>query len=213
MNIIEQLQKTVIEGLPEQARELATQTLEADIAPLVAIDKALNPAMQIVGDRYESGEYFIPDLVMAAEAMKGAMEVFEPVLIERQEQRQVLGTVVIGTVEGDIHEIGKSLVGTMLSASGFKVHDLGVDVTAGEFVKQVQETGANIVGLSALLTTTMRNQEAVIEALQEAGLREQIVVVIGGAPTSPDWAQTIGADAYAENANEAVGIVKQLVGV
>ena len=211
--VLEQLRKTVIKGLPDQARELATQALASNVTPLTAIEEALNPAMQIVGDKYESGEYFIPDLVMAAEAMKGAMQVFEPVLIERQEQREVLGTVVIGTVEGDIHEIGKSLVATMLAASGFQVHDLGVDVPASEFVKQVQEKGANVVGLSALLTTTMRNQEAVIEALKEAGLREQVVVVIGGAPTSPDWAQTIGADGYAENANEAVGVVRQLVGV
>ncbi len=208
---LQQLEKAVIEGLPDQARELATQALEADVAPLTAIEEALNPAMQIVGDKYESGEYFIPDLVMAAEAMKGAMELFEPVLVERQEQRQVLGTVVIGTVEGDIHEIGKSLVATMLSAAGFQVHDLGVDVPASQFVQQVQETGANVVGLSALLTTTMRNQEAVIEALAEAGLRERVKVVIGGAPTSPDWAQTIGADGYAENANEAVEVVRQLI--
>jgi len=212
-DILKQLQQAILAGEPDQARELAAQALEASIAPLTAIEKALNPGMEIVGERYESGEYFIPDLVMAAEAMKGAMEVFEPVLIERQEQRQVLGTVVIGTVEGDIHEIGKSLAATMLSAAGFQVHDLGVDVPANEFVKRVQETGANVVGLSALLTTTMRNQEAVIEALEEAGLREQVKVVIGGAPTSPDWAQTIGADAYAENANEAVGVVKQLLGM
>ncbi len=211
--ILEQLEEIVIKGIPDQARELATQTLESGVAPLTAIEEALNPGMQIVGDKYESGEYFIPDLVMAAEAMKGAMEVFEPALMARQEQRQVLGTVVIGTVEGDIHEIGKSLVATMLSAAGFQVHDLGVDVPAGEFVERVQETGANVVGLSALLTTTMRNQEAVIEALKEAGLREQVLVIIGGAPTGPEWAQTIGADAYAENANEAVGVVKQLLGV
>ena len=183
------------------------------MAPLTVIDDALNPAMQIVGDKYESGEYFIPDLVMAAEAMKGAMAVLEPVLIERQEQREVLGDVVIGTVEGDIHEIGKSLVGTMLTASGFQVHDMGVNVSASEFVERVKETGANVVGLSALLTTTMRNQEAVIEALKEAGLRERVKVIIGGAPTSPDWAQTIGADAYAENANEAVDVVKGLLEV
>ncbi|RLC71880.1 MAG: cobalamin-binding protein [Chloroflexi bacterium] len=211
--VLTQLQEAVIKGLPDQAQELATQALGDDVAPLTAIDEALNPAMQIVGDKYESGEYFIPDLVMAAEAMKGAMAVIEPVLIERQEKRQVLGTVVIGTVEGDIHEIGKSLVGTMLSASGFQVHDMGVDVPASKFVERVKETGANVVGLSALLTTTMRNQETVIEALQEAGLREQVKVIIGGAPTSPDWAQTIGADGYAENANETVGIVRQLLGV
>ncbi|MBE9471900.1 MAG: corrinoid protein [Chloroflexi bacterium] len=211
--ILKQLQEAVILGEPDQARELAAQVLEAGIVSLTAIEEALNPGMQVIGDRFESGEYFIPDLMMAAEAMKGAMAVFEPALMARQEQRQVLGTVVIGTVEGDIHEIGKSLVGTMLSAAGFQVHDLGVDVPAGEFVERVQETGANVVGLSALLTTTMRNQEAVIEALKEAGLREQVLVIIGGAPTGPEWAQTIGADAHAENANEAVGVVKQLLGV
>lgn len=210
--ILKQLQDIVIIGQPDQAPELARQALEAGIAPLTAIEEALNPAMQIVGERFESGEFFIPDLVMSAEAMKAAMGVFEPELMARQERRQVLGTVVIGTVEGDIHEIGKSLVATMLGAAGFQVHDLGVDVPASEFVKQVQETDANVVGLSALLTTTMRNQETVIEALNEAGLRDRVKVVIGGAPTSPDWAETIGADAYAENANEAVAVVKRLLG-
>jgi corrinoid protein of di/trimethylamine methyltransferase len=213
MKVLEQLHESVIIGEPDRAKELATQVLETGVAPLTAIDEALNPAMEIVGEKYENAEYFIPDLVMSAEAMKAAMAVFEPELIARQEKRQVLGTVVIGTVEGDIHEIGKSLVATMLSAAGFEVHDLGVDVTASAFVKQVQETDANVVGLSALLTTTMRNQEVVIEALKEAGLREEVKVVIGGAPASTEWANTIGADAYAENANEAVEVVKQLLGV
>ena len=208
---LKQLQESVILGEPDDARELAVQALEAGIAPLTVIDEALNPGMQIVGDRYECGKYFIPDLVTAAEAMKAAMAVLEPALQARQEQRQVLGTVVIGTVEGDIHEIGKSLVATMLSAAGFQVHDLGVDVPAAEFVQQVQETGANVVGLSALLTTTMLHQEAIIQAIEEAGLREQIKVIIGGAPTGPEWAKEIGADAYAENANEAVSIVKRLL--
>ncbi|MBN1813779.1 MAG: corrinoid protein [Anaerolineae bacterium] len=208
-----QLKEAVIAGEPERAHELAAQALAADIAPLDAIDQALNPGMQIVGDRYECGDYFIPDLMMAAEAMKAAMEELEPELMARQEQRQILGTVVIGTVEGDIHEIGKSLVATMLGAAGFRVYDLGVDVPAGRFVEQVKATRADVVGLSALLTTTMRNQEAVIEALKEAGLREGVKVVIGGAPASPEWAETVGADGYAENANEAVGVVKQLLEV
>ena len=211
--ILKQLQEVVILGESDQARDLAAEALQADIAPLTVIEEALNPGMQVVGDRYECGEYFIPDLVMAAEAMKAAMAVLEPALRARQEQRQVLGTVVIGTVEGDIHEIGKSLVATMLGAAGFQVYDLGVDVPIAEFVKQVQETGANVVGLSALLTTTMLNQESVIEALEEAGLRQQVKVIIGGAPTGPEWAEMIGADAYAENANEAVGRVKELLGV
>jgi trimethylamine corrinoid protein len=212
-DVLNQLQEAVIAGDPERARELAAQALAASIAPLDAIDQALNPGMQIVGDRYECGDYFIPDLMMAAEAMKAAMEELEPELTARQEQRQILGTVVIGTVEGDIHEIGKSLVATMLGAAGFQVHDLGVDVPVSRFVEQVKATNANVVGLSALLTTTMRNQEVVIEALKEAGLREGVKVVIGGAPASPEWAETIGADAYAENANEAVGVVKQLLEV
>ena len=211
--ILEQLQESVIIGEPDQARELAAQALQSGIAPLRTIEEALHPGMQLVGDRYESGEYFIPDLVMAAEAMKAAMAVLEPELAARKEKRQVLGTVVIGTVEGDIHEIGKSLVATMLGAAGFDVHDLGVDISAAAFVKEVQARKANVVGLSALLTTTMMNQEAVIEGLKEAGIRDQVKVIIGGAPASPEWAKTIGADGYAENANEAVTVVKQLLGV
>lgn len=209
--IVERLQQAVIAGEPDGARELAVQALAAGVPPLVAIEEALTSGMGVVGDRYECGEFFIPDLMMAAQAMKAAMAVFEPALLERQEQRQVLGVVVIGTVQGDIHEIGKSLVGTMLSAAGFQVHDVGVDVPASRFVESVQETGANILGLSALLTTTMRNQEVVIKALEEAGLRQQVKVIIGGAPTSAGWAQDIGADAFAENAQEAVGVAKRLV--
>ena len=211
--ILEQLQDAVIAGQPDRAKELTAQALEAGVAPLTAINEALHPGMQVVGDRYEHGEYFIPDLVMAAEAMKAAMRLLDPELAARDERREVLGTVVIGTVEGDIHEIGKSLVATMLGAAGFQVHDLGVDVSAEDFVKQVQATGAEVVGLSALLTTTMLHQEMVVEALREAGLREQVKVIIGGAPASTEWAQIIGADAYAENANEAVAVVRQLLGV
>jgi methylmalonyl-CoA mutase cobalamin-binding domain/chain len=123
----------------------------------------------------------------------------------------VLGRVVIGTVQGDIHEIGKTLVATMLAANGFEVHDLGVDVTSQQFVAAVREVNANVVGLSALLTTTILNQEDVILNLKEAGLREQVKVIIGGVPASPEWAEEIGADGYAENATEAVDVVKRLV--
>ena len=211
--ILTQLQEAVIIGEPEQALALAEQTMATGIAPLTAIEEALQPAMQTVGEKYETGEYFIPDLVMAAEAMKSAMTVFEPALAARHEVRQMLGTVVIGTIEGDIHEIGKSLVGTMLSAAGFQVHDLGVDVSVESFVQKAQETQADVIGVSALLTTTMLKQEAVVKALEEAGLREKVKVIVGGAPASADWAETIGADGYAENANEAVGMVKRLLGV
>jgi methylmalonyl-CoA mutase cobalamin-binding domain/chain len=131
--------------------------------------------------------------------------------MKRKEQRQVLGTVVIGTVQGDIHEIGKTLVATMLAANGFDVHDMGVDVTAQQFLDKVREVSPDVLGLSALLTTTILNQETVIQTLKEAGVRDQVKVIIGGVPASPDWAKEIGADAYAENANEAVEVIKGLV--
>jgi methylmalonyl-CoA mutase cobalamin-binding domain/chain len=124
----------------------------------------------------------------------------------------VLGKVVIGTVQGDIHEIGKTLVATMLAANGFEIHDLGVDVPPQRFVEAVREADANLVGLSALLTTTLLNQEATIQALEEAGLRERVKVVVGGVPANPEWAEEIGADAYADNATEAVEVFKRLVG-
>jgi corrinoid protein of di/trimethylamine methyltransferase len=202
----------VIEGNPDQAKQGADQVLAAGAEPLEVVETILSPAMDEVGRRYEEGDYFIPDLVMAGEAMKAAMAIFGPELAAREQTRSSRGTVVIGTVEGDIHEIGKSLVAIMLEAAGFIVHDLGVDVSATAFVSKAQEVGADVVGLSALLTTTMRNQETVIQALIEAGLRERVKVIIGGAPTAPEWAEKIGADAYAENANEAVGVVRQLVG-
>ncbi|MBN1178273.1 MAG: corrinoid protein [Anaerolineae bacterium] len=206
------LSLAVIEGNAVQAREVAEQLLAGGMAPLAIVDDVLSPAMDEVGLRYDTGDFFIPDLVMAGEAMKAAMEVVGPALKAREQVRTTPGTVVIGTVAGDIHEIGKSLVATMLEAAGFVVYDLGTDVTVETFVAKVHETGANVVGLSALLTTTMRNQETVIEALVEAGLRDSVKVIIGGAPTSPAWGERIGADAYAENARQAVEVVRDLLG-
>jgi len=204
--------QAVIDGLPEKARELAEEALRAGIDPLEAIENGFKPGMEVVGEGFDKGELFIPDLMMAGEAMKTAIATLEPELMQRKQARKVLGRVVMGTVEGDIHEIGKTLVATMLAAAGFEVHDLGVDVPAQRFVDAVRDTNANVVGLSALLTTTILNQEVVIQALTEAGLREQVKVIIGGVPANPEWAEEIGADAYAENATEAVDVVKGLVG-
>lgn len=210
--LFEGLSQAVIEGEPDRAKEGASQVLAAGADPLDVVDNVLSPAMTEVGRRFEKGDYFIPNVVMASQAMKAAMTILGPALAAREQVRSSLGTVVIGTVEGDIHEIGKSLVATMLEAAGFIVHDLGVDVPAAAFVSKTQEVGADVIGLSSLLTTTMRNQQAVIQALKEAGLRDRVKVIIGGAPTSPEWAKKIGADAYAENANEAVGVIRGLVG-
>jgi len=207
-----QLSQSIIEGTPDRARHLSGQALSDGAEPLAVVEEVLSPAMDEVGKLYDTGEYFIPDLVMAGEAMKAAMAILGPRLVASAQARSAPGVVVIGTVEGDIHEIGKSLVATMLEAAGFVVHDLGVDVPAARFVDKASEVDADVVGLSALLTTTMRNQQAVIAALREAGLGERVKVIIGGAPASPEWADRIGADAYAENAREAVDVVRRLVG-
>ena len=209
--LFEDMTNAVIAGLPDKARELANEALRAGIEPLAAIERGFRPGMDAVGEGFAAGELFIPDLMMSGEAMKAAIATLEPELMKRKQQRQVLGKVVIGTVQGDIHEIGKTLVATMLTANGFEVHDLGVDVPAQQFVDAVRKVNADVVGLSALLTTTILNQEAVILDLEEAGLRDRVKVIIGGVPASPEWAEEIGADGYAENATEAVEVVTRLV--
>ena len=209
--LFEEMADAVIAGLPDRACALAKESIQAGVDPLAAIEQGYKAGMEVVGDGFAKGELFIPDLMMSGKAMKEAIATLEPELMKRKQQRQVLGKVVIGTVQGDIHEIGKTLVATMLSASGFEVHDLGVDVAADKFVEAVRNTNADIVGLSALLTTTILNQEAVILSLKEAGLREKVKVIIGGVPASPEWAEEIGADAYAENSTEAVEVVKRLM--
>jgi corrinoid protein of di/trimethylamine methyltransferase len=209
--LFEEMTNAVIAGLPDKACELANEVLQAGIDPLAAIEQGFKPGMDVVGEGFAKGELFIPDLMMSSRAMQEGIAILEPELLKRKQELQTLGKVVIGTVQGDIHEIGKTLVATMLSANGFQVHDLGVDVSPQRFVDAVRKVDADVVGLSALLTTTMLNQEAVILTLKEAGLRDQVKVIIGGVPASPEWAEEIGADAYAENAMEAVEVVKGLV--
>lgn len=208
--ILTHLTHALIEGDMDLTVNCTRQALEEGLEPLTIIDQGLIPGMNVVGERFESGDYFLPNLIISAEAMKQAMELLEPELRARQQERKSAGKVVIGTVHGDIHEIGKSLVGTMLSANGFQVYDLGVDVPVEKFVAAVQENHANLVGLSALLTTTMGKQKEVITALQNAGLRQQVKVMVGGAPVTRSWATEIGADGYAEDAIGAVALAKQL---
>lgn len=209
--LLRRITESLVQGDPEATVDLTRQALAAGLEPLAILNQGLVPGMEAVGEKFASGEYFLPHLVVAASGMQGAMALLEPVLRARQQAVQGAGTVVIGTVRGDIHEIGKSLVATMLSASGFQVVDLGVDVPTEAFVAKVKETQADIVGLSALLTTTMAVQREVIEALTEAGLRDRVRVMVGGAPVSQEWAEAIGADGYAEDAIGAVELAKRLL--
>lgn len=209
--ILAKLTSSLVEGEPDDTVALTRQAIDEGMEPLTIINQGLVPGMDIVGARFQSGEYFLPHLIIAASAMQQAMALLEPELRARQQAAESRGIVVIGTVKGDIHEIGKTLVGTMMSASGFQVHDLGVDVPTETFVAKVKETNANILGLSALLTTTMTIQRDVIDALEEAGIRSQVRVIVGGAPVSQDWAKTIGADGYAEDAVGAIELGKHLM--
>jgi 5-methyltetrahydrofolate--homocysteine methyltransferase len=209
--LLNQITTSLVQGEPDEVVALTHQALDAGLEPLTIINEGLVPGMNDVGDKFQCGEYFLPHLIIAASGMQQAMALLEPELQSRQQALETAGTLVIGSVAGDIHEIGKSLVATMMSASGFQVHDLGVDVPTETFVAQVQETGAGLLGLSALLTTTMTRQREVIEALEEAGLREQVKVIVGGAPVSQEWADSIGADGYAEDAVSAIELARRLV--
>jgi corrinoid protein of di/trimethylamine methyltransferase len=210
--IFQAMTQSIIDGEIEDAEQLARQSIELGIAPLDAINQGFVVGVNYVGEEFGKGEMFLPDLVLAGEAMKAAVAVLEPEMAKRGTEREMLGTVILGTVEGDIHEIGKTLVGTMLSASGFRVLDLGVDVETETFVEEAREKDADIVGLSALLTTTMVKQREVIQALDQAGLRPKTKVMVGGAPVTGAWAEEIGADGYSEDAIGAVTVAKNLVG-
>ncbi len=212
MSLFDSLTQAVIAGDPEGAVELARQALADGLDPLEVINRGLVPGIQYTGEQFAAGEMFLPDLMLAAEAMQRAIRLLEPEMARRGTRRQVLGRVVIGTIQGDIHEIGKNLVGTMLSAGGFEVYDLGVDVPPLRFAEKAREVGADIVGVSALLTTTMVRQKEVIEALEELGLRPATRVMVGGAPVTRRWAEQIGADGFSEDALGAVLEAKRLMG-
>jgi len=210
--ILQAMRQSVIDGAPETARNLAETGIQQGVEPLVAIHDGYVPGMSYVGEQFAQRRMFLPDMVASAEAMKAAMGVLEPELQRMGGSRPLAGTVVLGTAKGDIHEIGKTLVGTLLSANGFCVLDLGVDVAAEKFAAVARDVGANVVGVSALLTTTMKGQKRVVEFFDEQGLRPQIKVIIGGAPVTRQWAEEIRSDGFAKDAVSAVHLVQRLVG-
>jgi 5-methyltetrahydrofolate--homocysteine methyltransferase len=204
------LRDAVIGGDAKAAQDLTQQALAEGIDPLKLVNDYMVPAMDEVGRRFECSEYFVPELLISARAMKAALDLVRPLLSARGDQPA--GRVAIGTVRGDLHDIGKNLVASLLEGGGFEVIDLGVNVAPERFVATIREKNANIVALSALLTTTMPAMRTTIDALKQAGVRDQVKVLVGGAPISQKYADEIGADGYSENAVGAVALAKKAVG-
>lgn len=198
----------ILEGDMESVAVGVQASLDSGVAPSEILNKALISAMDNVGHLFEDGEYFVPEMLVAARAMKAGLEVLKPQLVDSGVEP--VGKVVVGTVKGDLHDIGKNLVAMMLEGAGFEIIDLGTDVTPEQFVAAVQG-GVDVVGLSALLTTTMPAMDHTIRAIEEAGLRDQVKIMIGGAPVTAEYAKQIGADGYAVDASQAAALAKKLV--
>jgi len=198
----------ILEGDMESVVGSIQAPLDAGLAPGEILNTALIPAMDKVGQLFEEGEYFVPEMLVAARAMKAGLEILKPLLVDSGVDP--VGKVVVGTVKGDLHDIGKNLVAMMLEGAGFEVVDLGTDVTPNQFVAAIQED-VDVVGLSALLTTTMPAMESTIQAIKEAGLRDRVKIIIGGAPVTAEYARQIGADGYAADASQAAALARGLI--
>ncbi|MBC8249018.1 MAG: corrinoid protein [Anaerolineales bacterium] len=210
-DVLEKISKAVIEGDEDMIAVLTKSALGEGLRVKEILDGGLMPGMDHVGAEFKAGRMFVPEVLLSARTMKGSMAVLEPLLAEGESI--AVGKAIMGTVEGDLHDIGKNLVAMMMEGAGFQVIDLGVDVTPGAFVESVKKEKPDIVGISALLTTTMRNMGRTIDALKEAGLRDQVKVMVGGAPVTADFAKQIEADGTASSAPAAVDLAKKLVGL
>ncbi len=208
---LQKLHDAVLNGDAKTAVAVTREAIAEGLDPMKLISGTMVPAMDEVGRRYEAEEYFVPELLLAARAMKGSLALLRPLLAERG--AQPTGRVAIGTVKGDLHDIGKNLVASLLEGGGFEVYDLGADVPPEKFIAAIQEKGAQIVALSALLTVTMPSMKVTIDALKNAGVRGQVKVMVGGAPVTQQYADEIGADGYSENASAAVALARRLCGV
>ncbi len=210
MTDLQALYEAILEGDAATAKATVQEALIESIDPQVLLDKFMIPAMDEVGRRFETNEYFVPELLISARAMKGALELIRPKLADKG--AKPIAKVVIGTVKGDLHDIGKNLVAAMLEGGGFEVIDLKVDVSPEQFVQTAKEQGAQIIAMSALLTTTMPGMKATVDAVNNAGLHDKVKIMIGGAPVTQRYADEIGADGFSENASAAVRLARQLVG-
>jgi len=209
MEDLKKLYDAILTGNFKSAKEITQQALAAGADPQAMVQQYMIPAMDEVGRRYEANEYFVPELLISARAMKASLEFIRPLLVASG--AQPAGRVVIGTVKGDLHDIGKNLVAAMLEGAGFEVIDLGVDVSPEKFITALNEKKAGLVAMSALLTTTMNSMKTTVEAMKAAGVRNNVKIMIGGAPVTEKYAEEIGADGYSTNANGAVALARKLV--
>jgi corrinoid protein of di/trimethylamine methyltransferase len=202
--------EATIEGDEEQCVALAQQVLDQGLDPFEAIQEGFTKGMLIVGEKFARMEYYLPELMGCADAMEAALKVLEPHLGQNQE-RGIQGTIVLGTIQGDLHDLGKNIVKTMLQATGFTVYDLGCDVAVRQFVEKAEEVNADIIAASAILTTTMAYMPDLVDLLSEMGIRDKFKIMVGGAPVTPEFAEEAGVDGYGENAAEAVNVAKRLM--
>jgi corrinoid protein of di/trimethylamine methyltransferase len=210
MATLDVLVKAVMDGEEDEAVDAARKVMQEGVA-VGHVVEALTAGMREIGEQFARMEIFLPEMMMAAQAMKAVMAELEPELEKTATHAEVKGSIVIGTVEGDMHEIGKDIVITMLQVSGFEVYDLGINVNALDFVKKAEEVGADIIGASSLMTTTMPNQRDIIEILKEKGIRDKYHVILGGAPVTPEWVEQCGADSWGENAGKTVEILERVM--
>ena len=208
---LEKISKSVMDGDIDTVKLLIKESLKNGANPLELVDKGLAKGIRTVGERYGKGEIFLTELLMGAEAMKVGMEIINPEIKRQKKELKKVGSIIIGTVAGDIHDLGKNIVAALFSAHGFDVVDLGVDVPDQKFIDGVKEMKPDILGLSALMTSTIPKQRELVNLLKSSGLRDKVKVMIGGAAVNEDYARDIGADGYAENANDAVAKAKTLV--
>ena len=212
MSIKDKIKKLVVEWETEELKVYCQTILKNNEATASSLLQIIGDVMRFVGDQFEEEEIFLPELIGSAETVKVAIdEVLDPAIRAAGEEKKSMGKVVIGTVESDVHSIGKDLVGSFLFSNGFEVYNLGVEVTADQFISKAEEVGADIIGLSSLITMSMDFQKQVIEELKKRGLRDKYKVIVGGSPTSEDWADNIGADGWADDAIEAVELIKRLI--
>lgn len=211
MEDLKKLHDAILNGDAKSSRAVTEQALAAGIDPLKLVNEFMIPAMDEVGRRFDCGDYFVPELLISARAMKACLELIRPLLVARGDEP--LGRVVIGTVKGDLHDIGKNLVAALLEGGGFEVIDLGVNVTPEKFIAVINEKKANVVAMSALLTTTMPAMKTTIDAFKQNGVREKIKVLVGGAPLTQKFADEIGADGFSDNAVSAVALAKTVLGL